>query len=128
MARPLAQMPRRQAGNASATAEQAWVQVAAAEPVQSAHRPGQSSRDPVDQHILAVLTSCDACVDGQSDYDGEENEHSDDGMTTPALLPAMDSARGLTSEIAETTKGMRPERDGQPWSRPQRGASVLSQA
>jgi hypothetical protein len=38
-------------------------------------------------------------------------------MTTPALLPVMDSARGLTSEIAQTTKGgMRPERDGQPWS------------
>ena len=33
-------------------------------------------------------------------------------MTTPALLPAMDSARGLTSEIAQTTRGMRPERDG----------------
>ena len=26
-------------------------------------------------------------------------------MTTPALLPAMDSARGLTSEIAQTTEG-----------------------
>ena len=29
VARPLAQMPRRQPGNASATAGQAWVQVAA---------------------------------------------------------------------------------------------------
>jgi hypothetical protein len=72
VARPLAQMPRRQPGNASATAEQAWVQVAAAEAVQSVHRPGQSSRGPVDQHILAVLTPCDACADGQSGYDDEE--------------------------------------------------------
>lgn len=81
VARPLAQMPRRQPGNASAsaTAGQVWVQVAVAEPVQSVHRPGQSSRDPVDQHVLAVLTPCDACADGQSGYDDEENEHSDDG-------------------------------------------------
>lgn len=50
----------------------ARVQVAAAEPVQSVHRPGRSSRGPVDQHILAVLTPCDACADGQSGYDDKE--------------------------------------------------------